>query len=168
MPIGFRRVNKQRGTTASTPLVPDTHCRAEPTEAAPGVGVLRVYEMSRRAGRIACLDKLRSARARRSNRLCGMCVRWAGLEWWQTQKSGSCVRQLSGTLRKGARHRLRLIRIGKRRKLSGISTKPGKKKVSRSAPSPAAKAAQSSSPWLGRRAKPACDRDLVRRHTATN
>ena len=87
---------------------------------------------------------------------------------WQTQKSGSCVRQLSGTLRKGARHRFRLIRIGKRRKLSGISTKPGKKKVSRSAPSPAAKAAQSSSPWLGRRAKPACDRDLVRRHAATS
>jgi len=69
---------------------------------------------------------------------------------------------------KGSRHRLRLIRIGKRRKLSGISTKPGKKKVSRSAPSPAAKAAQSSSPWLGRRAKPACDRDLVRRHAATS
>src|SRR6267143_7168799 len=80
MPIGFRRVNKQR-TTASTPLVPDTHCRAEPTEAAPGVGVLRDYEMSHRAGRIACLDKLRWARARRSNRLCSMCVRWAGLEW---------------------------------------------------------------------------------------
>jgi hypothetical protein len=40
--------------------------------------------------------------------------------------------------------------------------------VSRSAPSPAAKAAQSSSPWLGRRAKPACDRDLVRRHAATS
>jgi hypothetical protein len=70
-------------------------------------------------------------------------------------------------LRIGARHRLRLIRIGKRRKLSGISTKPGKKKVSRSAPSPGAIAAQSSSPWLGRRAKPVCDRDLVRRHTAT-
>src|ERR1700730_5165311 len=36
---------------------------------------------------------------------------------------------------KGSSHRLKLIRIGKRRKLSGISTTPDKKKVSRSAPS---------------------------------
>ena len=67
---------------------------------------------------------------------------------WQTQKSGSCVRQLSGTLRKGARHRFRLIRIGKRRKLSGIS-EAGKKKNEPLSPSPAAKAAQSSSPCSG-------------------
>jgi hypothetical protein len=65
---------------------------------------------------------------------------------------------------KGSKPSIETDKDGKRRKLSGISTKPDKKKVSRSAPSPAA---QSSSPWPGRRAKPVCDRDLVRRHTTT-